>query len=180
MQTIWLYQNLTDKTTYYLTEDDTVNNVINSFVQRSKAGMDKYGVTLKDNPENLVFWVKSLQEELMDATLYVERLLQEINEKEAKMSINVEHEIKMLWLEVERLSQENANLRSLLALEVDHLDAKIENVMFDLDDVTVWLAEVDDTANTDVEQIKSELEELQADVAYLDADLINFKVDCTD
>ena len=64
------------------TDDPIVNNVINRFSQRSKAGMLKYGQTMADNPLNAQAWIKHAQEELMDAILYLERLWVEITNKE--------------------------------------------------------------------------------------------------
>lgn len=47
------------------------------YKKRAKAGIKKYGVGMdrKDLPE--IAWLHHLQEELMDATLYIERLIQD-------------------------------------------------------------------------------------------------------
>jgi len=55
-----------------------VDNVINQFAIRSKKGVEKYGVTLERNDIDLLGWVQHLQEELMDAVLYVERIKDEL------------------------------------------------------------------------------------------------------
>ena len=52
--------------------DPIVNKVLASFKQRSKVGIDKYGTTLEDN--NTDDYLQHLQEELMDAILYIEKL----------------------------------------------------------------------------------------------------------
>ena len=52
--------------------DPIVNKVLESFKQRSKVGIDKYGTTLEDN--NSDDYLQHLQEELMDAILYIEKL----------------------------------------------------------------------------------------------------------
>jgi len=52
--------------------DPIVNSVIESFKQRSKIGIEKYGTTLQDN--NNDDYLQHLQEELMDAVLYIEKL----------------------------------------------------------------------------------------------------------
>jgi hypothetical protein len=41
-------------------------------------GIKKYGTTLENNTLSLMEWLNHLQEELMDATLYIEKLKQEI------------------------------------------------------------------------------------------------------
>ena len=60
-------------------QDKIVNNVINSYKRRSEVGIRKYGTTLDDNPIKVLEWLQHLQEELMDATLYIEKLKSEIN-----------------------------------------------------------------------------------------------------
>ena len=60
-------------------QDRIVNKVINSYRRRSEIGMRKYGTTLDDNPIKVLEWLQHLQEELMDATLYIEKLKSEIN-----------------------------------------------------------------------------------------------------
>ena len=50
--------------------DPVVQAVIVKFIQRSNRGLQKYGTTLADNATDDM--VLHLQEELMDATLYVE------------------------------------------------------------------------------------------------------------
>jgi hypothetical protein len=49
---------------------DQFNKVLESFKQRSKIGIEKYGTTLEDN--NSDDYLQHLQEELMDAILYIE------------------------------------------------------------------------------------------------------------
>ena len=60
-------------------QDRIVNNVVNSYKRRSEAGIRKYGTTLDDKPIKVLEWLQHLQEELMDATLYIEKLKSEIN-----------------------------------------------------------------------------------------------------
>ena len=38
----------------------------------------KYGTSMKDNPSDLEFWLRSAQEEAMDLSLYLERAIDEI------------------------------------------------------------------------------------------------------
>ena len=60
--------------------DRIVERVIKLFRKRSKRGIEKYGVTLEQNELSNVEWLQHLQEELMDAALYVERIKQAIDE----------------------------------------------------------------------------------------------------
>jgi len=62
-------------------KDTIVESVLSSFRERSERGIDKYGVTLNRTDLSTLEWLKHLQEELMDATLYIERLKQEFNNK---------------------------------------------------------------------------------------------------
>jgi hypothetical protein len=53
--------------------DVIVDNVIDKYYERSQIGITKYGTTLANN--NTDEFLKHLQEELMDATLYIEKLI---------------------------------------------------------------------------------------------------------
>jgi len=54
--------------------DPVVERVVDKFVSRSDVGFAKYGVTLEDDNSNLFEWINHLQEELMDAVLYMQKL----------------------------------------------------------------------------------------------------------
>ena len=56
-----------------------VESVIEQFKQRSEVGINKYGVTLDRDDLTMLEWLKHLQEELMDATLYIEKLKSKLN-----------------------------------------------------------------------------------------------------
>jgi len=53
--------------------DQVVLSVIDKYTKRSEVGIAKYGTTLETN--NKDNFLKHLQEELMDATLYIEKLI---------------------------------------------------------------------------------------------------------
>lgn len=53
--------------------DQIVLEVIEKYAQRSEIGIAKYGTTLETN--NKDNYLKHLQEELMDATLYLQKLI---------------------------------------------------------------------------------------------------------
>jgi len=59
-------------------QDSIVNSVIESFKERSTSGIKKYNTTLDRTDLSPLNWLTHLQEELMDATLYIERLKKEI------------------------------------------------------------------------------------------------------
>jgi hypothetical protein len=53
--------------------DPVVERVVNKFVSRSDIGFAKYGVTLENDKSNMFEWMNHLQEELMDAVLYLQK-----------------------------------------------------------------------------------------------------------
>lgn len=55
-------------------KDKYVQSVKEKFEERSQTGIRKYNTTLEREDLNFLDWVNHLQEELMDATLYLERL----------------------------------------------------------------------------------------------------------
>jgi hypothetical protein len=57
--------------------DSIVEAVIAKFQQRSEVGINKYGKTLDRTDLNYKDWLNHIQEELMDAILYCERLRKE-------------------------------------------------------------------------------------------------------
>ncbi len=69
--------NTIKEETYY-PKDTIVDSVIQQFEKRSNVGRNKYGVTMDRNDLKLSEWLQHLQEELMDATLYVEKLKQSL------------------------------------------------------------------------------------------------------
>jgi hypothetical protein len=57
---------------YFTPKDAIVAKVIEAYKQRSEIGIAKYGTTLEGN--NTDNFLQHLQEELFDATLYIEKL----------------------------------------------------------------------------------------------------------
>ena len=53
--------------------DPVVERVVDKFVCRSDVGYEKYGVTLEEDPGEMLEWLNHLQEELMDAVLYLQK-----------------------------------------------------------------------------------------------------------
>jgi hypothetical protein len=63
-------------------KDKYVQSVKEKFEERSQTGIKKYNTTLEREDLSLTDWLTHLQEELMDATLYVERLKESVKELE--------------------------------------------------------------------------------------------------
>lgn len=54
-------------------KDKIVQQVVDKYTSRSEVGIAKYGTTLEGN--NVDNYMLHLQEELMDATLYIEKIM---------------------------------------------------------------------------------------------------------
>jgi len=71
----------------HITVDDTnsdsiVRGVIESFLQRSKVGKEKYNTTLDRDDLSLLDWIQHCQEEYMDGILYLEKIKKVLNDTE--------------------------------------------------------------------------------------------------
>lgn len=55
--------------------DPIVKKVVQKYYVRSLIGIEKYGTTLDDSPDDFYRFLLHLQEEMMDSTLYIEKLL---------------------------------------------------------------------------------------------------------
>ena len=66
--------------------DKYVQSVKEKFEERSQTGIKKYNTTLEREDLNFLDWINHLQEELMDATLYLERLKTSYAEETTKSS----------------------------------------------------------------------------------------------
>ena len=61
--------------------DPVVERVVDKFVDRSDVGFEKYKITLDKDPSNMFIWMNHLQEELMDAVLYLQKLKENTTEE---------------------------------------------------------------------------------------------------
>ena len=65
--------------------DEVVKNVVDKFVKRSDIGYAKYGQTLHEERtsrvKGLAEYLNDIQEELMDAVLYIQAAREELDEK---------------------------------------------------------------------------------------------------
>ena len=58
--------------------DSNVVKVTDLLISRANRGLIKYGVTTERTDLNVLEWLQHLQEELLDAAVYIERLKQEV------------------------------------------------------------------------------------------------------
>ena len=61
--------------------DPIIEKVCDQLVERSDVGYNKYGITLDEDVPDLSKWLQHLQEELLDAANYIEKLKQVTNDK---------------------------------------------------------------------------------------------------
>jgi hypothetical protein len=83
---MWTQTTTNDKLD--IQEDTIVQSVIDQFFQRSQVGIKKYNTTLDRNDLSLHEWLEHLKQELMDATLYIERLKKEIPDEKNSQDIH--------------------------------------------------------------------------------------------
>lgn len=62
--------------------DPIVRAVITRLQERSERGVQKYGTTLDANNLSLDEWLNHLQEELLDAANYIEKIRQLLKDKQ--------------------------------------------------------------------------------------------------
>jgi len=66
--------------------DKIINRVIEKIQKRAEAGYKKYGVGLDKDEQSLDTWLNHLQEELMDAANYIEKIRAVLIEEDKKIS----------------------------------------------------------------------------------------------
>jgi len=78
---------MTEKTIKF--RDPVVETVVDKFVSRSDVGFEKYGQTLdkerKTGVKDLAAYLNDIQEELMDAILYIQAARDELSEAKDKV-----------------------------------------------------------------------------------------------
>lgn len=57
-------------------QDSIVESVVEKYRQRSEIGIEKYGTTLADSPEDIIAFLRHAQMEMMDGTLYCEKAIE--------------------------------------------------------------------------------------------------------
>ena len=77
--------------------DPVVRNVVDKFVGRSDVGFEKYGSTLDDERrlkmKDLVGYLNDIQEELMDAVLYIQTAREELADQETRYQAPLAHNV---------------------------------------------------------------------------------------
>jgi hypothetical protein len=82
-------QALTDMNFKVIVEDPIVLKVLSKYSERSQLGIQKYGRTLDRDDLSLTDWLNHLQEELMDATLYIEKLKADLKQAQKAALIDL-------------------------------------------------------------------------------------------
>ena len=77
-----IVQRMKDKERKHNTMDKNVEKVITQFRDREEEGLRKYGVNTERTDLSSLEWLQHLQEELMDASVYIEKLKNEMKEYE--------------------------------------------------------------------------------------------------
>ena len=71
--------------------DPVVENVVDKFVSRSNVGFEKYGRSMHEERtgghKDLAGYLNDIQEELMDAILYIQAAREELNDKSVNEAI---------------------------------------------------------------------------------------------
>ena len=65
-------------------KDQIIKKVVEKITSRSEVGIQKYGTTLDRDDLSLLDWLNHLQEELMDACGYIEKIIVLIEELDKK------------------------------------------------------------------------------------------------
>ena len=72
-------------------EDTIVQSVIDKFQQRSDVGIRKYGTTLDREDLSILDWITHIQEELMDAVLYSQKIKKQLEDNKDGIVITKEN-----------------------------------------------------------------------------------------
>ena len=82
-----IVQRMKDKERKHNTMDKNVEKVITQLRDREEEGLRKYGVNTERQDLSNLEWLQHLQEELMDASVYIEKLKDEMKEKKVLMGV---------------------------------------------------------------------------------------------
>ena len=106
------------------TKDKITNQVIEDLKSRSDRGIKKYNTTLDRNDLSLHEWLEHLKQELMDATLYIQKLQKEIETiEEIEKHSKEQTEVQWLVDKSEKFCQEKAIYNAVLG-SISILDGK--------------------------------------------------------
>ena len=79
--------------------DKNVEKVITQLRDREEEGLRKYGVNTERTDLDTLQWLQHLQEELMDASVYIEKLKNEMKEMQDTQEGLLEEISEMQWKE---------------------------------------------------------------------------------
>ena len=79
--------------------DRNVENVVKQLRDREEEGLRKYGVNTERTDLTSLEWLQHLQEELMDASVYIEKLKNDMKEMQATQEGLLEEINQMQWKE---------------------------------------------------------------------------------
>ena len=88
-------------------EDPIVLKVMSKFYDRSQRGIEKYGTMLTRTDLDFIDWVTHLQEEMLDAALYCERLKDEYKKNQKDAIINLMNSEYDEMLNMDSYSEQN-------------------------------------------------------------------------
>ena len=74
--------------------DKHVESVIKQYRERSELGIKKYNTTLERTDLNFLDWLQHLQEEMLDASLYIEVLKSKIKDMESELLKDLGRELR--------------------------------------------------------------------------------------
>ena len=75
--------------------DKNVEKVITQLCDREEEGLRKYGENTERKDLSILEWLQQLQEELMDASVYIEKLKNEMKETRVVMGVCFEESRKI-------------------------------------------------------------------------------------
>ena len=79
--------------------DKNVENVVRQLRDREEEGLRKYGVNTERTDLTSLEWLQHPQEELMDASVYIEKLKNDMKEMQATQEGLLEEINQMQWKE---------------------------------------------------------------------------------
>jgi len=65
-----------------MTAQGTESRVCQDIAKRQRLGLEKYGVSIEQNPLSLKEWLQHQYEELLDAAIYCKRAIEELEKTE--------------------------------------------------------------------------------------------------
>tara|TARA_Y100001949_G_scaffold151234_1_gene136875 strand:- start:65 stop:445 length:381 start_codon:yes stop_codon:yes gene_type:complete len=74
-----IVQRMKDRERMRMNPDKNVEGVIDQLRTREQQGMEKYGVNTERTDLTTIEWLQHLQEELMDASVYIEKLKNDLS-----------------------------------------------------------------------------------------------------